>query len=149
MKFVVIKGTYHKVQTSKVKEFKPQRIKIIRVISEIRSSNQKVDWELREWHELFSNKFSVISEIRGSNQKVDCELREWHELFSNRFSVISEIRSWYYFAIMIRKTAIRLWKIITYFRLIPLQSHEKSYLKSYLKSYSATNRKSIGYKITN
>ena len=75
MKFVVIKGTYHKVQTSKVKEFKPQRIKII----------------------------SVISEIRSSNQKVNCELREWHELFSNKFSVISEIRSWYDFAIMIRK----------------------------------------------
>ena len=77
MKFVVIKGTYHKVQTSKVKEFKRQRIKIIR----------------------------VISEIRRSNQKVDCELRE---LFSNKFSVISEIRGWYYFAIMIRKTVIRL-----------------------------------------
>lgn len=75
MKFVVINGTYNKVQTSKAKEFKPQRIKIIR----------------------------VISEIRSSNQKVDCELRELHELFSNRFSVISEIRSWYYFAIMIRK----------------------------------------------
>ena len=92
-----------KLQTSKVVEFKPQRIKSISVISEIRSSNQKVDCELREWHELYSNRFSVISEIRSSNQKVNCELCEWHELYSNRFSVIGEIRSWYYFAIMIRE----------------------------------------------
>ena len=60
-------------------------------------------------------------------------------------SVISEIRSWYYCAIMIRKNAIRLWKIITYSRSIPLQSHDKSHLKS----CSATNRESIGYKIAN
>ena len=60
-------------------------------------------------------------------------------------SVISEIRSWYYYAIMIRKTAIRLWKIITYSRSIPLQSHDKIHFKS----YSATNRESIGYKIAN
>ena len=72
MKFVVINGTYHKVQCSNLNV---QRIKSI----------------------------SIISEIRSSNQKVDCELREWHELYSNRFSVIGEIRSWYYFAIMIRK----------------------------------------------
>ena len=84
----------------------------------------------------------VISEIRSSNQKVDCELRE---LFSNKFSVISEIRGWYYFAIMIRKTVIRLWKIFTYSRLIPLQSHDKIHFKS----YSATNRESTGYKIIN
>ena len=46
---------------------------------------------------------SVISAIRSSNQKVDCELREWHELVSDKFSVISVIRSWYDFTIMIRK----------------------------------------------
>jgi len=87
----------------------------------------------------------VISAIRSSNQKVDYESREWHELVSDKFSAISEIRSWYYFAIMIRKTAIRLWKIITYSRSIPLQSHEKSHLKSYF----ATNGESAGYKIAN
>jgi len=45
VKFVVINGTYHKVQCSNLKV---QRIKIISAISEIRSSNQKVDCELRE-----------------------------------------------------------------------------------------------------
>ena len=29
---------------------------MIRDISAIRSANQKVNYELREWHELFSNK---------------------------------------------------------------------------------------------
>ena len=30
---------------------------MIRDISAIRSANQKVNYELREWHELFSKKF--------------------------------------------------------------------------------------------
>ena len=34
-----------------------------------------------------------ISAIRSANQKVNCELREWYELFSKNFSVIREIRS--------------------------------------------------------
>ena len=69
MKFVVIKGTYHKVQTSKVKEFKPQRIKIISVISEIRS------WYyfaimIRKIRSMYSNFFYIlVNERVGERNK--------------------------------------------------------------------------------
>ena len=39
---------------------------MIRVIREIRSSKHKVNYELREWHELHRNNISAIREIRSS-----------------------------------------------------------------------------------
>ena len=38
---------------------------MIRDISAIRSANQKVNYELREWHELHRNNISVIREIHS------------------------------------------------------------------------------------
>jgi len=38
---------------------------MIRDISAIRSANQKVNYELREWYELHRNNVSVIREIRS------------------------------------------------------------------------------------
>ena len=73
------------------------------------------------------------------------KVKEFKVQWIKIISVISEIRSWYYFAIMIRKTVIRLRKIFTYSRLIPLQSHDKIHLKS----CAATDSKSVGYKSAN
>ena len=70
MKFVVIKGTYHKVQCSNLKvqrikgsNHKVQRIKIISVISEIRS------WYyfaimIREIRNMYSNFFYILVDER-------------------------------------------------------------------------------------
>ena len=47
----------------------------------INSSNHKINYELREWHEL------LYFELWGLNFELydmNYELREWHELFSNK-----------------------------------------------------------------
>ena len=53
---------------------------MIRDISPIRSANQKVNCELREWHELHRNNVSVIREIRSTNHKgQSSKVKEFNE----------------------------------------------------------------------